>query len=152
MSRTLADSRRWVQQGTKLVSEALGGLDEGAFAALSQLPGWTRKHLVTHLAANAEAVGNLVHWAATGEHTPMYSSPEQRNADIETGSQKPGSELAEWFVRSAAGLESAMDDLPAALWHAEVITAQGRTVPATEIPRLRSREVSVHAVELALGV
>jgi maleylpyruvate isomerase len=33
-----------------------------------------------------------------------------------------------------------------------VSTAQGRTVPATEIPWLRTREVWVHAVDLDLGV
>ena len=48
------------------------------------LPGWTRKHLVAHLAGNAEALLRLLHWAGTGERTPMYTSPEQRNADIES--------------------------------------------------------------------
>jgi len=85
MTRSLDDARRWVQQGTKLLGGALGGLDEDAFAASSGLAGWTRKHLVAHVAANADAIGNLVRWAATGERTSMYSSPEQRNADIEAG-------------------------------------------------------------------
>ena len=33
---------------------------------------------------------------------------------------------------------------------AEVVTAQGRTVPATEIPWLRAREVYVHVVDLGV--
>lgn len=151
-SRTLDDARRWVQQGTKLLGDALGGLDEDAFAAPSGLPGWTRRHLVAHVAANADAIGNLVHWAATGERTLMYSSPDQRNADIEAGSRKPGAELAEWFGRSAASLEAAMDDLTDVQWRSEVVTAQGRTVPATETPWMRAREVMVHAVDLDTGV
>jgi uncharacterized protein (TIGR03083 family) len=36
-------------------------------------------------------------------------------------------------------------------WQAPVLTAQGRTVPATEVPWLRAREVYVHAVDLATG-
>ena len=112
MNRTLSDARRWVDQGTKLVADALAGLGEEDLAAPSALPGWSRKHLLAHLAANAEAVGNLVHWAATGERTPMYSSPEQRNADIESGSRLAGSELVAWFERSASALATAMDALP----------------------------------------
>ena len=37
-------------------------------------------------------------------------------------------------------------------WSAEVVTAQGRTVTADEIPWLRAREVCVHAVDLDLRV
>jgi len=33
-----------------------------------------------------------------------------------------------------------------------VMTAQGRTVPAAEVPWMRSREVYVHAVDLATGL
>ena len=151
MSRTLPDTRRWVQHGTKLFAEALAGLDEQEYGAPSLLPSWTRKHLVAHVAANATAVGNLVDWAATGERTPMYSSPEQRGADIEAGATRSGSELTAWFTKTAQRLEDAMDALTAAQWATEVVTAQGRTVPATEVPWLRAREVLVHAVDLGTG-
>lgn len=152
MIRTRTDSRRWMTQGTKLVADAIAGLHEAAFEGRAGLPDWTRKHLVAHLAANAEALGNLVHWAATGERTPMYASTEQRNADIEAGSQKSGSELAEWFARSAARLDAVMDDLTETQWDAKVVTAQGRTVPTSETPWMRAREVMVHAVDLETGV
>ena len=37
-------------------------------------------------------------------------------------------------------------------WQALVVTMQGRAVPATEVPWLRSREVCVHAADLATGL
>lgn len=151
MARTRTDARRWMQQGAALVSGALDGLDEAAFTSSTELAGWTRAHVVAHLSANAEAVGRLVHWAATGEPTPMYSSMEQRNADIELGSQLAGSELTEWFNRSAATLDDSMANLNDQQWEAEVVTAQGRTVPASETPWMRAREVMVHAVDLGTG-
>lgn len=77
MSRTFEDARRWAQLGTALFVQA-ADLGDTGMDAPSTLPGWTRKHLVAHIAANADALGNLVHWAATGDRTPMYSSP--RNA------------------------------------------------------------------------
>jgi maleylpyruvate isomerase len=81
----------------------------------------------------------------------MYSSPEQRAADIETGSTRPGDELRRWFDASAARLSAAMNALTTDQWSAEVVTAQGRTVPARETPWMRAREVLVHAVDLGTG-
>lgn len=151
MTRTLEDSLGWAEHGAKLVHEGLAGLDEAAFTDASELPGWSRRHVTAHLAANADAVGNLVHWAATGERTPMYSSPEQRAADIETGSTRTGDELRAWFDASAARLSEAMGALTPEQWSSEVVTAQGRTVPASETPWMRAREVMVHAVDLSTG-
>lgn len=152
MSRTLADARHWMRQGTKLLLASVDGLDPASYDAAGGLPGWTRRHLVAHVAANADALGNLVHWAATGEETPMYASPEERVAGIARGARLPAEELTAWAHESAERLETAMAVLPAERWQAEVVTAQGRTVPASEIPWLRSREVCVHAVDLATGI
>ncbi|GAA4724165.1 hypothetical protein GCM10023350_03080 [Nocardioides endophyticus] len=118
----------------------------------SRLPGWTRKHVIAHVAANADALGNLVHWARTGQRTPMYSSPDQRGADIEAGSRLPAEELKRRLARSAEALATAMSKLDEEDWSAEVLTAQGRAVAATEIPWLRAREVCVHAIDLGTGV
>ncbi|WP_409464651.1 maleylpyruvate isomerase family mycothiol-dependent enzyme [Amycolatopsis sp. GA6-003] len=140
-------ARDWAAFGTELFLTHAKEL-----SGPSALPGWTRKHLAAHVAANADALGNLVHWARTGERTPMYTSPEQRNADIEAGSQLPEAQLTSWLQDSARSLESAMASLTPQQWQAEVVTAQGRTVPAAEIPWLRAREVCVHAVDLGSGL
>ena len=150
--RTLNTTLTWVAEGTALCRTAIDDLDEAAYGAPSLLPGWTRKHVVAHLASNAEAIGNLLHWARTGEPTPMYSSREQRNAAIESGATLPGDRLSAWFAESAQALADAMAGLTAEQWQAEVVTAQGRTVPASEVPWMRSREVMVHVVDLGTGV
>jgi uncharacterized protein (TIGR03083 family) len=152
MNRSLEQSLRWVEEGTELCRKAIAGLDEASYGAPSQLDGWTRKHLVAHLAANAEAIGRLVSWARTGEERRMYSSPEQRNADIEAGAKFSGEQLTSWFEQSARELAMAMAALADEAWQAKVVTAQGRTVAATETPWMRSREVMVHAVDLATGL
>jgi maleylpyruvate isomerase len=152
MSRTLEQSLAWSAEGTELCRKAIASLDEAAYEAPTLLAGWSRRHLVAHLAANAEAVGRLVSWARTGRENRMYSSPGQRAADIEAGAKLSGRELTAWFDRSAGELSAAMAALPASAWEAGVITAQGRTVPASEIPWLRSREVMVHAVDLEVGL
>ncbi len=152
MARDLATTLAWVDAGTGLCASAIAGLSEQEYGAASALPGWTRKHVVAHLAANAEAIGNLVRWARTGVQTPMYGSPQARAAGIERGPLLSAGELTRWFTESAATLAAAMAALPEEAWRAEVVTAQGRTVPASETPWMRSREVMVHAVDLAAGL
>lgn len=152
VNRGLADARRWTERGTALFLDTLDRVPDAGLAAASALPGWTRAHVVAHVAANAEALGNLVHWARTGEPTPMYSSPEQRAADIENGARRPAAELRAWVRRASAALADGMATLTDDQWRRQVRTAQGRTVPATEVPWLRSREVLIHAVDLRAGV
>lgn len=142
----------FVQTGTRLCSDAIWGFDEAAYDAPSLLPGWTRKHLVAHLAANAEAVGRLLQWTRTGVRTPMYSSPEQRDADIEAGARRSGEEPTAWFDAAATALSHALAGMGPEQWSHEVVTAKGRTLPASETPWTRSREVLVHAVGLGTGL
>ncbi|MFI6179943.1 maleylpyruvate isomerase family mycothiol-dependent enzyme [Nonomuraea sp. NPDC051191] len=152
MPRDLAATLAWADAGTALCASAIAGLSEEEYGAASALPGWTRRHVVAHLAANAEAIGNLVRWARTGEESPMYASPQERAAGIERGALLGAGELTRWFTESAATLGAAMAALPEQAWRAEVVTAQGRTVPASETPWMRAREVMVHTVDLATGL
>ena len=125
MPRSFADARRWIQQGTALLGKE-ADLDDDALIVPSALPGWSRKHLLAHLAANAGALGNLVRWAATGQPTAMYSSPGERAAGIEHGSRLPAGELTAWLRRSADALEEAMSSLSDEQWQASVVTATAR--------------------------
>jgi maleylpyruvate isomerase len=150
--RTLPTALGWVTEGTELCRKAVADLDDASYGVDSLLPGWTRKHVVAHVAANAQALRNLMHWARTGDPTPMYSSPEQRISAIASGVQLPATQLTAWFEESAQLLADAMGELTEEQWRVEVLTAQGRTVPASDVPWMRTREVMVHAVDLDTGV
>ncbi len=152
MPAGLRESRAWMRAGTDLVLSTVDGLAPGDFTAPSGLPDWSRRHLVAHLATNAEALGNLVHWARTGDETPMYSSTRQRADDIEKGAQHPAAELRAWARSSAEQLAASIDQLDRAQWDHPIRTAAGREVTATQIPWMRAREVFVHAVDLGTGV
>lgn len=149
MTHAFDDARRWQQEGTTLLLDAASSLGEPALEEPSLLPGWSRKHLLAHVAANADALQNLVHWAATGERTPMYASSEARAEGIERGAELAADELLAWLRGSAEKLEEGMAALTDEQWQTTVVTAQGRAVPATETPWMRAREVFVHAVDLA---
>jgi len=142
----------WVDDGTRLLLAALSQLDDGALDEPTLLPGWNRRYLLSHLANNAGALGNLLYWARTGEERRMYASSEQRAADIEAGATAAPADLRSLVSSTAAGLWSDLDAMPAPAWSAQVITAQGLTRYATEVPWMRAREVYIHAVDLAAGI
>lgn len=81
----------------------------------------------------------------------MYASAAQRDAGIAAGAELPAAELRAWIASSARSLAADLDALPADAWDAKVITAQGLTRSASEIPWMRDREVYIHAVDLAAG-
>lgn len=139
---------QWMTQGTQTFLAALERIDDAGLSKPSALPGWSRKHVIAHVAANAEALSRLVSWARTGVESRMYSSPEQRDSDIQTGAERPPAELRAWLTSSAGRLAVDLKELNGEQWANPVVTAQGRTVAPTEVPWMRAREVMVHAVDL----
>lgn len=145
-------TRGWMDQSTQIFLDTLRGLSDRDLKASTHLPGWSRRHLVAHVHFNAEALRRLLAWARTGNETPMYAGTEQRNAEIERGATLRANDLRELVETSAHALADDMDTMPAEAWSHEVVTAQGRTVPATDIPWMRTREVAVHCLDLDVGL
>ena len=141
----------WMADGTGRLLTDLAALSDRALTGPTALPGWTRAYLLAHVAANAGALRNLVHWARTGEERRMYASNEERDADIASGAQLPAERLRSWVETSARALAADLAAMPGPAWDAQVITAQGLTRRASEIPWMRDREVYVHAVDLGAG-
>jgi maleylpyruvate isomerase len=148
---SLAQRLDWLAEGTDVFRRDLAALPDDAFAAPCLLPGWTRSHLLAHVGHNARALVRLLSWARTGEETPMYPDIETRNREIAEGAELDPAALRDLVTTSAAELRQAVESLPEDAWPARVVTAQGREVPATEIPWMRCREVWVHAVDLDAG-
>jgi maleylpyruvate isomerase len=140
-----------MRQGTAFLLEFVFWLSDAELRAPSSLPGWSRAHIIGHLARNAEALLRLASWARSGVECPMYASPAQRNDDIETSAQKPVDTLRTEVVHTAAELESVLQEFDNTAWHATLRSAQGRQIEATELPWMRIREVWLHAIDLGAG-
>ncbi|GAA1773830.1 maleylpyruvate isomerase family mycothiol-dependent enzyme [Luedemannella helvata] len=141
----------WMRKGTTVFEDAVARLDDAGFAAPSLLPGWTRAHVIGHIARNADGLARLAAWAETGVETPMYASPESRDTEIEASAAVAPAALRADLVASGARLDAALDGLAGDAWDAPVRTLRGE-LTAAEIPWLRVREVWLHAVDLATGV
>ncbi len=141
----------WLREGTAHLLAVVDELSDDDLRGPSALPGWTRAHVVGHLARNAEALGRLTVWAATGQETPMYADREQRAAEIERSAALPASTLRDQLAATAATLDAALAALTPAQRQAQVRSALGRAIPAAEVPWMRIREVWLHAVDLDAG-
>ena len=143
---------RWCADGELAVAGHIDQLTDDDLAAPSGLPDWSRAHVVAHLARNADALVNLLHWARTGVEKRMYPSREVRDADIAATAAQLPAELRADYAAACARLAVAIETLPATAWTAEVVNGQGVPVPATEVPWMRAKEVWVHGTDLRAGL
>ncbi|MFN8156658.1 MAG: maleylpyruvate isomerase family mycothiol-dependent enzyme [Candidatus Nanopelagicales bacterium] len=147
-----------LDEATSRLVRSADALTDDEVAAPSLLPGWSRGHVLTHIARNADGMVRLVDWAVTGVPTPMYDSVEARNADIEAGAGRPAAELADDVRGSADRLRTALERL------AEDLDAYDRLLvfgpmrpgvepdtPARTLPYARTREVEIHHVDLGVA-
>ncbi len=146
-----ADRLLSARRGTAYFAQRLAELSDRDLDADSLLPGWSRRHLLAHVGYNAAALCRLMDWASTGTETPMYASADQRAREIDEGSTLSAGALRNLFDHTVARLDAKWRDLPSAAWSAQVRTAQGRLVPASEAVWMRTREVWIHAVDLGNG-
>ncbi len=125
---------------------------EYAWREPSRLPGWTRGHVATHIARQADGIVRLTEWARTGVRHDMYPSAEQREADIEAGSGRSGLDLQIDLDTTAGRLGDAFEALDHdEAWDAVVELRGGLRVPARLLPLTRLLEVVIHHVDLDIG-
>ena len=128
------------------------GLDDAALRSPSRLPGWTRAHVLTHIARNADGLVNLVTWARTGEETPMYAGGQAgRAAEIEAGADRHIGDVRLDLSDSAERLLGAFADFPDESLTRDVVFGAGKAGHGWEIPLMRTREVEIHHVDLDGG-
>jgi maleylpyruvate isomerase len=142
----------WWTSAEGAVARLVDQMSDDDLAAPSALPGWSRAHVVAHLARNADALVNLLTWAATGVETPMYPSRTARDADIEATAALSPADLRADYAAACARLAEAIGNTPAEAWEATLRNMQGREIPASEVPWMRAKEVWVHGVDLDAGL
>lgn len=117
----------------------------------SLLPGWTRAHVLTHLARNADAMRNLLIGAGSGQERPAYASAQARDAEIEQGAGRSAKELTDDLASSAMALRTVMIGLPDEAWQFPVRVPDSGPFPAEELLTRRLVEVELHHCDLGAG-
>jgi maleylpyruvate isomerase len=136
---------------TDALVAGIGGLTDADARGPSLLPGWTRGHVLTHLARNAEGGVRLLGWARTGIASYEYESVAARAAAIEDGAGRRAVVLLADVSAAAAGFAEAAAVMPADAWQHPVTWTTGQQTPAEDVIRSRLAEVLIHHVDLGLG-
>jgi maleylpyruvate isomerase len=142
---------RW-KHAEEHLGTAIGRLVEEDYNGPSLLPGWNRRHVLAHLARNADAMVNLLTWARTGVETPAYASTEARDADIAETAKLEPEELEADVLGGIARLAAAVKAMPAHAWGAQLRARQGHLISGVDVIWMRCREAYVHSIDLNSGV
>ncbi|KOV94487.1 maleylpyruvate isomerase family mycothiol-dependent enzyme [Streptomyces sp. NRRL B-3648] len=132
-----------VREATERLLNAVAKMDNASLAEPSRLPGWSRGHVLAHLARNADALVNVL------RGRPMYISAEARDADIERDTPRPVEVQAADLRESAARFQATGDE--PADWTRTVELRNGVTDSASRVPFRRWAEVELHHVDLGTG-
>jgi maleylpyruvate isomerase len=124
----------------------IADLTDEQVAQPSLLPGWTRGHVLAHLADAARARSRVVEHAARGERVELWE-PGERDAIIEATASRSATEHRAATVEHAERLERAWAAV--ADWSVPTDPAVPDPVPPVFT---RWREVWIHLLDLDLGV
>ncbi|MBP6996859.1 MAG: maleylpyruvate isomerase family mycothiol-dependent enzyme [Phycicoccus sp.] len=135
---------------TDLLLTTAGALE--AADAPSLCEGWTRGHVLTHLARNADGLCALVRSAVDRSKETMYLSDQARDDDIAAGATRDPAVLLTDVRDSAHALAQALPRLTAVSADTVVHrTPGGQSFTTGQLPFMRLRELVYHHVDLDTG-
>ena len=149
--RSVDDDLRDLADATADLINDISKLTEAEARGACLLPGWTRGHVLTHLARNAEGGVRLLGWARTGVPSYEYPSVAARAAAIEVGANRPAAVLVDDVDATAAAFAAAAAAMRPGDWEHEVTWTIGGQTPAEHVVQSRLAEVLIHHVDTDLG-
>lgn len=140
------------QDSTRRLMDTLAQLEPDQLADASLLPGWTRGHVVAHLALNGEGLLRALRSLSTDEVASIYDSDEARDADIEALATCAPERLRARIATTSREAAALFRGLSEADLDREVPRVPGGpTLLVGDIPLARRREVEIHHADLGLG-
>lgn len=149
MTNRAAENLTLLDAETQRLLATCAELTDAARPSLCE--GWDVAHVLTHVARNADALGNLVRWAEDGQERAAYTSDESRDAAIEKGSSRPLPDIVADVEATAARFRERAEVLTGPAGEAQVRTRTGATVAGHQVIAMRILEVVFHHVDLDAG-
>jgi maleylpyruvate isomerase len=140
-----------IDQATQRLLDAARVITEPDLRSASLLPGWSRAHVMAHLACGADAMRNLLAGVRSGKDRPAYASAAARAAAIESGAALQVAELTTWLANSAMALRTVTRSLPDDRWRVPVRILGSAPFPAGQLLVRRLVEVELHHCDLGIG-
>ncbi|GGU98973.1 maleylpyruvate isomerase [Streptomyces litmocidini] len=126
-------------------------LSDDEVRAPSLLPGWSRAHVLTHVARSADSRTRLLTAARTGADLAQYDDEAHREREIEEGAGRSAAELAADLRGALGGFLTAAAGHPEAAWEVPVRWLGGGMRPVRGAVGSLLREVEVHHTDLGRG-
>lgn len=124
-------------------------LRDADIARPSLLAGWTKGHVLTHIARNADGHCNMFDGAAVGEVWAQYpGGTEQRIDGIEVGARRRAAEVVDDLEITIARLEDHWNSATDEMWATGQCRSFAGEMPLAIQPFRRWREVEVHHHDL----
>ncbi|MEU2262041.1 maleylpyruvate isomerase family mycothiol-dependent enzyme [Streptomyces sp. NPDC019645] len=139
-----------VIEAHRTLERFVAGLSDQQVAEASALPGWSRGHVLAHLADNAQMFARLAEHALRGELVAGYGGGvDERNAIIEATAGRSAAEHRAELAAHTARLEAAWARATDVDW-SRPVTFRNADLAATVFARWR--EAWIHLADLELGV
>ena len=149
--RTLNEHVAGCAASHQLLLQSLCSLTDEQCREPSALPGWTRGHILSHLARNAESHEHLLQCASRGEIGEQYIGGAQARIDgIEQHAHDSVVQLVSAVRSSIYALEAQWAATNSDGWQGSGVNSAGAILAMSDIVFLRWREVEVHHADLLL--
>jgi maleylpyruvate isomerase len=140
-----------IDEATDRLLTTVRGFSDDDVRQPSSLRGWTRGHVLTHLARGGDAIRNLLDGVRTGVPGTAYASQQARDEAIERGAGRGAAELLVDLTESAAAFRAAAESVSADAWGEPVRAPTGDPFPARQLLERRLVELELHSVDLDAG-
>jgi maleylpyruvate isomerase len=144
----VADVHLWKTEATQRLLGYTIALTEDAWHEPSLLPGWSRAHVATHLARNAEYVRGIIEAATAGLPQQEHPDPERVKQELEAGADRSGLDLQIDLDSTAGALQGTIEAVTD--W-TPLVRLDGADLPLSAVPLMRLHEVYLHHLDLDCG-
>jgi maleylpyruvate isomerase len=141
-----------LHQSEQRLLRTVDSLKSEQWSGPSVLPGWSRAHVVAHLALNAEGLARAVDGMAHEQVVPIYDSNDRRDADIEELAAAEPAEIRERLFAAGQQLRDALESLDEDQWAGTIPRLpDGPAWAVATVPGIRRREVEIHHADADAG-
>jgi maleylpyruvate isomerase len=141
-----------VFRATERLATTVKDLPLDEISTPSSLPNWSRAHVLSHLARNADAHRNLLLGARSKQIVWMYASQAMRDADVHFGAMRPSEVVVEDVLASSRNflvdLRTTPNDVLSGTAIFSRVSDAGPRIPVADVLQIRLSELEIHHVDL----